>query len=130
MAVPTADLPFRMDGLDDEILHEEQVRSLVRFGEKRKELCCDKKIRYNCGKEVPQRMHHKNGQFVSSAEEITAASNLDSPQSSFQYKSWSCTENGEHKCQYCGILELVKILLLQCVAGQLDGQGFCVMHVD
>ncbi|KAJ8768950.1 hypothetical protein K2173_023945 [Erythroxylum novogranatense] len=39
--------------------------SLVRFREKRKERCFEKKVRYTCRKEVAQRMHRKNGQFAS-----------------------------------------------------------------
>ncbi|KAJ6289317.1 hypothetical protein OIU76_025182 [Salix suchowensis] len=37
--------------------HSRRVASLVRFREKRKERCFEKKVRYTCRKEVAQRMH-------------------------------------------------------------------------
>lgn len=54
----------------------QRIASLVRFREKRKERCFDKKIRYTVRKEVAQRMHRKNGQFVS-LKEGSATSNFN-----------------------------------------------------
>ncbi|OMO63493.1 Zinc finger, GATA-type [Corchorus olitorius] len=45
-----------------------RIASLVRFREKKKDRCYEKKIRYTCRKEVAQRMHRKNGQFASLKE--------------------------------------------------------------
>ncbi|XP_054777830.1 GATA transcription factor 24-like [Prosopis cineraria] len=74
--------------------------SLVRFREKRKERCFEKKIRYSCRKEVAQRMHRKNGQFASSKEcDSSAAENWDSSNGA------ACSESNERKCQHCGISE-------------------------
>ncbi|XP_077223906.1 GATA transcription factor 28-like [Tasmannia lanceolata] len=44
----------------------QRLASLIRFREKRKDRCFDKKIRYNVRKEVALRMHRKKGQFASS----------------------------------------------------------------
>ncbi|KAI9110447.1 hypothetical protein K1719_018607 [Acacia pycnantha] len=74
--------------------------SLVRFREKRKERCFEKKIRYSCRKEVAQRMHRKNGQFASSKEcDSSVAENWDSS------NGVACSESNERKCQHCGISE-------------------------
>ncbi|XP_028772097.1 GATA transcription factor 19 [Neltuma alba] len=74
--------------------------SLVRFREKRKERCFEKKIRYSCRKEVAQRMHRKNGQFASSKEcDSSAAENWDSSNGA------ACSESNERKCQHCGTSE-------------------------
>ncbi|XP_022862030.1 GATA transcription factor 24-like isoform X1 [Olea europaea var. sylvestris] len=54
------------DGLSPTV--SSRIASLVRFREKRKERCFEKKIRYTCRKEVAQRMHRKNGQFTSVKE--------------------------------------------------------------
>ncbi|XP_031392679.1 GATA transcription factor 19-like isoform X5 [Punica granatum] len=78
-----------------------RIASLVRFREKRKERCFDKKIRYTVRKEVAQRMHRKNGQFASLKE---GASSWDSAQ--------SCPQDGTlhadtalRRCQHCGVSE-------------------------
>ncbi|KAF7803778.1 GATA transcription factor 19-like [Senna tora] len=79
-----------------------RTASLVRFREKRKERCFDKKIRYTCRKEVAQRMLRKNGQFASMKECYnSAAENLDSSNSAL------CSEPilSERRCQHCGISE-------------------------
>lgn len=74
--------------------------SLVRFREKRKERCYDKKIRYNCRKEVAQRMHRKNGQFASSKDSRKIdAGNWDSSDGT------PCAESILRRCQHCGISE-------------------------
>ncbi|KAL2627123.1 hypothetical protein GLYMA_07G182700v4 [Glycine max] len=74
--------------------------SLVRFREKRKERCFEKKIRYSCRKEVAQRMHRKNGQFASMKEDYKSpAENWDSSNGT------PCPESTERRCQHCGISE-------------------------
>ncbi|KAH7524784.1 hypothetical protein FEM48_Zijuj06G0155900 [Ziziphus jujuba var. spinosa] len=80
-----------------------RIASLVRFREKRKERCFDKKIRYTVRKEVAQRMHRKNGQFAS-LKESSGTSSWDSAK--------SCLQNGTprpetvlRKCQHCGVSE-------------------------
>ncbi|GMH13564.1 hypothetical protein Nepgr_015405 [Nepenthes gracilis] len=70
--------------------------SLVRFREKRKERCFEKRIRYSCLKEVAQRMHRKNGQFVSLKDPCKlAAPNWDSNDAT----------QADCVCQHCGISE-------------------------
>ncbi|XP_004504860.1 GATA transcription factor 19-like [Cicer arietinum] len=77
-----------------------RIASLVRFREKRKERCFEKKIRYTCRKEVAQRMHRKNGQFASLKEDyISPAENQDSSNGT------PCPESTERRCQHCGIGE-------------------------
>ncbi|KAK4274186.1 hypothetical protein QN277_017453 [Acacia crassicarpa] len=78
-----------------------RIASLVRFREKRKERCFDKKIRYSVRKEVAQRMHRKNGQFAS-LKESPGSSNLDSTQSFHQDGTHSGTLR---RCQHCGVSE-------------------------
>ncbi|VVA38567.1 PREDICTED: GATA [Prunus dulcis] len=74
-----------------------RTASLVRFREKRKERCFEKKIRYTCRKEVAQRMYRKNGQFASLKDDSKiAAGNCDSSDGT------SCPES---VCQHCGISE-------------------------
>lgn len=77
-----------------------RIASLVRFREKRKERCFEKKIRYSCRKEVAQRMHRKNGQFASLKEDYKSPaekwdSSIGTP----------CPESTERRCQHCGISE-------------------------
>ncbi|KAL6843599.1 hypothetical protein ACP4OV_026661 [Aristida adscensionis] len=45
-----------------------RIASLMRFREKRKERCFDKKIRYSVRKEVAQKMKRRKGQFAGRAE--------------------------------------------------------------
>ncbi|XWS39791.1 hypothetical protein CRYUN_Cryun18bG0084700 [Craigia yunnanensis] len=75
-----------------------RIASLVRFREKRKERCFEKKIRYTCRKEVAQKMHRKNGQFAS----VKECYNLDNG-------SWDQSdgtpESALARCQHCGISE-------------------------
>nr|XP_011458396.1 PREDICTED: GATA transcription factor 24-like isoform X3 [Fragaria vesca subsp. vesca] len=74
--------------------------SLVRFREKRKERCFDKKIRYTCRKDIAERMHRKNGQFASLKDPFKpVAGNCDSSDST------SCPESVLRRCQHCGISE-------------------------
>ncbi|XP_022962606.1 GATA transcription factor 19-like isoform X1 [Cucurbita moschata] len=79
-----------------------RIASLVRFREKRKERCFDKKIRYTVRKEVAQRMHRKNGQFAS-LKEGSGASSWESAHSCLQDGSRS--ETVLRKCQHCGVSE-------------------------
>ncbi|KAL2936741.1 GATA transcription factor 28 [Bienertia sinuspersici] len=74
-----------------------RIASLVRFREKRKERCFDKKIRYTCRKEVAQRMQRKNGQFVSLMDRYKIAAGNWDPSDG--------TPPPECVCQNCGISE-------------------------
>ncbi|XP_045819299.1 GATA transcription factor 19-like isoform X1 [Trifolium pratense] len=77
-----------------------RIESLVRFREKRKERCFEKKVRYTCRKEVAERMQRKNGQFASLKEEYCSPSeNQDSSNGT------PCSESTERRCQHCGIGE-------------------------
>ncbi|KAK6945829.1 CCT domain, partial [Dillenia turbinata] len=79
-----------------------RIASLVRFREKRKERCFEKKIRYSCRKEVAQRMYRKNGQFASSKDCHKAS-----------VEQWDQSDGSPHldlvispqRCQHCGISE-------------------------
>ncbi|KAG4162400.1 hypothetical protein ERO13_D01G113500v2 [Gossypium hirsutum] len=79
-----------------------RIASLVRFREKRKERCFEKKIRYTVRKEVAQRMHRKNGQFAS-VKESTSPSGWDSSQIGFQ--DGTRPETAIRSCQHCGVSE-------------------------
>ncbi|KAI8548454.1 hypothetical protein RHMOL_Rhmol07G0275100 [Rhododendron molle] len=137
-AVPTVDVPFDSNkkGVDNNPKHSNlsrRIASLVRFREKRKERCFDKKIRYTVRKEVAQRMHRKNGQFAS-LKGNSASSSWDSTNTCLQGDGTPCPET---VCSFCNILVfedvsivvLVKILLLQCVVALLDLEHFA-MRVD
>ncbi|XP_062176386.1 GATA transcription factor 19-like isoform X4 [Alnus glutinosa] len=77
-----------------------RIASLVRFREKRKERCFDKKIRYTCRKEVAHRMHRKNGQFASLKDSYkVAVENCDSSDGT------TCPAPISRRCQHCGISE-------------------------
>ncbi|XP_057516009.1 GATA transcription factor 19-like [Amaranthus tricolor] len=77
-----------------------RIASLVRFREKKKERCFDKKIRYTCRKEVAQRMQRKNGQFVSLKDRYKqAAANWD------HNDGTPPPECVPRSCQHCGISE-------------------------
>ncbi|CAN0921757.1 GATA transcription factor 18 [Linum grandiflorum] len=80
-----------------------RIASLVRFREKRKERCFDKKIRYTVRKEVAQRMHRKNGQFAS-VKESSGGSSHDTAES-FPQDGNSGQEAALRKCQHCGVSE-------------------------
>ncbi|XP_027354476.1 GATA transcription factor 24-like [Abrus precatorius] len=105
--MPTVELPFDQSnrGMGDTPKRSNlsrRIASLVRFREKRKERCFDKKIRYSVRKEVAQRMHRKNGQFAS-LKESSGSSNWDSAQSS----GHDGTPHSEslRRCQHCGVNE-------------------------
>ncbi|XP_038974734.1 GATA transcription factor 19-like isoform X1 [Phoenix dactylifera] len=81
-----------------------RIASLIRFREKRKERCFDKKIRYNVRKEVALRMKRRKGQFAGKAnpeDEASVSSSCDPAQSS------SHDDNPREMkiCQNCGISE-------------------------
>ncbi|XWS68211.1 hypothetical protein CRYUN_Cryun04dG0071600 [Craigia yunnanensis] len=75
-----------------------RIASLVRFREKRKERCFQKKIRYTCRKEVAQRMHRKNGQFTSLKECYNSADGSGD-------QSDGPPQSALHRCQHCGVSE-------------------------
>ncbi|XP_026394451.1 GATA transcription factor 28-like isoform X2 [Papaver somniferum] len=85
-----------------------RTASVVRFQKKRKELCFEKKTRYNCRKEVAKRMHRKKGQFVSLRENhkegSAAASGWDNIQS-FPQNNRNPPKIARCKCQHCGVDE-------------------------
>ncbi|KAB2091471.1 hypothetical protein ES319_A03G193200v1 [Gossypium barbadense] len=74
-----------------------RIASLVRFREKRKERCFEKKIRYTCRKEVAQRMHRKNGQFASVKDSNSGEGSCD--------QSDDTPDSVLRSCQHCGINE-------------------------
>uniref|UniRef100_A0A7C8Z066 GATA-type domain-containing protein n=1 Tax=Opuntia streptacantha TaxID=393608 RepID=A0A7C8Z066_OPUST len=77
-----------------------RIASLVRFREKRKERCFEKKSCYTSQKEVTQRLHHKSGQFVSVTDHYKqAAANWDNNDG---MPPPACVT---HCCQHCGISE-------------------------
>uniref|UniRef100_A0A5B7ANS3 Putative GATA transcription factor 24-like isoform X2 n=1 Tax=Davidia involucrata TaxID=16924 RepID=A0A5B7ANS3_DAVIN len=77
-----------------------RIASLVRFREKRKERCFEKKIRYSCRKDVAQRMHRKNGQFVSLKECYKIAAGSCDPSDGTPRPEYVL-----RRCQHCGISE-------------------------
>ncbi|KAK9690585.1 hypothetical protein RND81_09G139000 [Saponaria officinalis] len=102
-SAPTPEFPQQhKTTLDDPTSDEkvsQRIASLVRFREKRKERCFDKKIRYTCRKEVALRMNRKNGQFVSVSDRYKiAASNWDP-------SNGTPPESVPRICQHCGISE-------------------------
>ncbi|TKY74423.1 GATA transcription factor 24 [Spatholobus suberectus] len=105
--IPSVELPFdqsnrAMGDTPKRSNLSRRIASLVRFREKRKERCFDKKIRYSVRKEVAQRMHRKNGQFAS-LKESPGSSNWDSARSSSQ----DGTPHSEsvRRCHHCGVSE-------------------------
>ncbi|XP_031396974.1 GATA transcription factor 19-like isoform X2 [Punica granatum] len=105
--VPAVEVPYEHNGgLGENSKNSNRLRriaSLVRFREKRKERCFDKKIRYTARKEVAQRMHRKNGQFAS-VNESHNASTWDATQSCSQERT-PIPETFLRRCQHCGISE-------------------------
>ncbi|XP_021285121.1 GATA transcription factor 24-like isoform X1 [Herrania umbratica] len=106
--VPTIEVPFDQNNrgvgdLPKRSNLSRRIASLVRFREKRKERCFDKKIRYTVRKEVAQRMHRKNGQFAS-LKESTSASSWDSSQTGVQ-DGTPHPETVVRRCQHCGVSE-------------------------
>ncbi|QCE15931.1 pseudo-response regulator 1 [Vigna unguiculata] len=105
--VPAVELPFDQSnrGMGDTPKRSNlsrRIASLVRFREKRKERCFDKKIRYSVRKEVAQRMHRKNGQFAS-LKESPGSSNWDSVRSSAQ--DGTSHSESVRRCHHCGVTE-------------------------
>ncbi|XP_010482249.1 PREDICTED: GATA transcription factor 24 [Camelina sativa] len=102
--VPTLKLPFENSrGVGDNPRRSNLSRrlaSLVRFREKRKERCFDKKIRYTVRKEVAQRMHRNNGQFVS----VRDGSNWEATQGGLQDGTLH-SETATRRCEHCGVDE-------------------------
>ncbi|KAL9666100.1 hypothetical protein QQ045_000422 [Rhodiola kirilowii] len=82
----------------------QRIASLVRFREKRKERCFDKKIRYTVRKEVAQRMHRKNGQFAS-VKVNSAIESWDSALSGHQGDINPQPRAIIRRCQHCGVSE-------------------------
>ncbi|KAL3514281.1 hypothetical protein ACH5RR_026998 [Cinchona calisaya] len=106
-AVPTTDVIFDSNnkGVVDPPKRSNlsrRIASLVRFREKRKERCFDKKIRYSVRKEVAQRMHRKNGQFAS-MKEGSGSSNWVSAKNSLQGDDKSSLQTVLRRCHHCGV---------------------------
>ncbi|KAE9587090.1 putative transcription factor TIFY family [Lupinus albus] len=104
-SVPAVEIPFDQSnrGIGDAPKRSNlsrRIASLVRFREKRKERCYDKKIRYIIRKEVAQRMHRKNGQFTS-LKEGPGSSNWDSAQNAHQ----DSTPHSDTVCHHCSVSE-------------------------
>lgn len=74
----------------------QRAASLIRFREKRKERCFDKKIRYTVRKEVALRMQRKKGQFTSAK----ASSDVSGSSSDW---NGGPTQDEETTCRHCGI---------------------------
>ncbi|GFZ10078.1 similar to ZIM-LIKE 2 [Actinidia rufa] len=107
--VPTVDVPSGPNhrDVDDNPKRSNisrRIASLVRFREKRKERCFDKKIRYSVRKEVAQRMHRKNGQFAS-LKANSGSSTWDSAKSFLQGDGTPHPETVVRRCQHCGVSE-------------------------
>ncbi|XP_027149419.1 GATA transcription factor 19-like isoform X2 [Coffea eugenioides] len=105
-SVPDNDVIFDSNrkGVDDTLKRSnvsKRIASLVRFREKRKERCFDKKIRYSIRKEVAQRMHRKNGQFAS-VKDGSGSSNWVSSKNNLQGDDKS---HPETVCHHCGVGE-------------------------
>ncbi|KAJ7968315.1 GATA transcription factor [Quillaja saponaria] len=103
--VPSSKIVLHQNGrgMNDALRSSKQKRrmaSLVRFREKQKERCFEKKIMYTCRREVAQRMHRKNGKFASSKDCYNSSpENLESRDGS------CCVESSERRCHHCGISE-------------------------
>uniref|UniRef100_A0A2P2M8Q6 E3 ubiquitin-protein ligase UPL1 isoform X1 n=1 Tax=Rhizophora mucronata TaxID=61149 RepID=A0A2P2M8Q6_RHIMU len=78
----------------------QRIASLVRFREKRKDRCFEKKIRYTCRKEVAERMHRKNGQFAS----LKDPDNTNFGKREPSIGTVHC-ESTPRTCQHCGTSE-------------------------
>ncbi|KAK5845426.1 GATA transcription factor 24-like [Gossypium arboreum] len=105
--VPSIEVPFDQNnmGVADVSKRSKlsrRIASLVRFREKRKERCFEKKIRYTVRKEAAQRMHRKNGQFAS-VKESNSPSSWDSSHIGFQ--DGTRPETAIRSCQHCGVSE-------------------------
>ncbi|XP_024460617.1 GATA transcription factor 24 isoform X2 [Populus trichocarpa] len=78
--------------------HSRRVASLVRFREKRKERCFEKKVRYTCRKEVAQKMHRKRGQFASLNNCYGTDTGNWEPSNGMRNPEFDLL-----RCQHCGI---------------------------
>ncbi|KAK4352298.1 hypothetical protein RND71_027816 [Anisodus tanguticus] len=105
-AVPTVEPPFdnKVEDLPKQANLSRRFASLVRFREKRKERCFDKKIRYSVRKEVAQRIHRKNGQFAS-LKSSSGSSSCDSAKSILEGDVTQHSETVPGKCHHCGVSE-------------------------
>ncbi|XP_044509360.1 GATA transcription factor 19-like isoform X2 [Mangifera indica] len=74
-----------------------RIASLMRFREKRKERCFEKRIHYNCRKEVAERMNRKNGQFTSSKGSYNTDAVNSNP------SNCAASESLLRRCQHCGV---------------------------
>ncbi|XP_074312809.1 GATA transcription factor 28-like [Silene latifolia] len=107
-SVPPSDFLLQRHNMDnmvpDDPTNDEKVSqriaSLVRFREKRKERCFDKKIRYTCRKEVAQKMHRRNGQFVAERDRYQIAAVNWDPKTGIPPP-----ESVPRNCQHCGTSE-------------------------
>ncbi|CAA7387654.1 unnamed protein product [Spirodela intermedia] len=101
MADPSRQNNRESNGFAQSTNSYQRQASLMRFKEKRKERCFDKKIRYHVRKEVAQRMQRKKGQFISSKfnPEDAASASLGS-----DLAQGACLEEAHQKtfCQHCG----------------------------
>ncbi|XBH54387.1 hypothetical protein VPH35_076710 [Triticum aestivum] len=77
-----------------------RVASLMRFREKRKERCFDKKIRYGVRKEVAQKMKRRKGQFAGRVDFGDAASSSAACVSAADGEDDHFRES---HCQNCGV---------------------------
>ncbi|XP_058081768.1 uncharacterized protein LOC131229773 isoform X2 [Magnolia sinica] len=84
----------------------QRLASLIRFREKRKERCFEKKIRYTVRKEVALRMQRHKGQFACKAnpEEVVSASSTWEPPPPTRYHEDNTNNSNQHEntCQQCG----------------------------
>ncbi|XP_068656313.1 GATA transcription factor 24-like [Aristolochia californica] len=80
----------------------QRLASLLRFREKRKERCFDKKIRYTVRKEVALRMQRRKGQFAS-AKQI--AEEMASPSPSWNSPGSQDEPHLATVCHHCGTSE-------------------------
>ncbi|KAG9440187.1 hypothetical protein H6P81_020352 [Aristolochia fimbriata] len=80
----------------------QRLASLLRFREKRKERCFDKKIRYTVRKEVALRMQRRKGQFAS-AKQI--AEEMASPSPSWNSSGSQDEPHQATACHHCGTSE-------------------------
>ncbi|KAM6543825.1 hypothetical protein CsatB_008272 [Cannabis sativa] len=108
--IPTVEVPYNQNNWGVAVVDapkrsnlSRRIASLVRFREKRKERCFEKKIRYTVRKEVAQRMHRKNGQFAS-LKENSGTSGWDSSQTGPQDGTIR-PETVLRRCQHCGVSE-------------------------
>ncbi|ERN14361.1 hypothetical protein AMTR_s00033p00221090 [Amborella trichopoda] len=108
------DLPHRL-----KLPH--RIASLIRFREKRKERCFEKKIRYTVRKEVALRMQRKRGQFAGKGN----PDDPDAANAGWDSQTWPQDGNEpKHfsKCQHCGISHRATPLMRR---GPLGPKSLC-----